>query len=408
MTQRRIVLGVCGGIAAYKAADVLRRLIVAGHDVQVVPTDEALRFVGSATWEGLSGNPVATDVWTAVPDVPHVRLGKDADLVIVAPATADLLSRAAVGRANDLLTATLLTARCPVLFAPAMHTEMWEHSATVDNVALLRQRGSIVLDPAVGRLTGKDIGPGRLPEPEHLVELAELLLVQPTALPRDLAGRTVIVTAGGTREFVDPARFLGNRSSGRQGFALALVAAARGADVTLVAANTTLIEPPGVRCIPITSAAEMRDAVISEAPAADAVVMAAAVADFRPANYTDTKIKRTATAPKPLELSQNPDVLAELVGARQIGQVLVGFAAETGDEHADVLEYGRRKLAHKGCDLMVVNQVGNGRGFEVAENSAVILGADGAEWKVPLGPKSALAAVVWDAVVNQWQKLPPQ
>lgn len=402
MTQRRIVLGVCGGIAAYKAADVLRRLVVAGREVRVVPTEEALRFVGSATWEGLSGNPVATDVWTAVPEVPHVRLGKDADLVIVAPATADVLSRAAAGRANDLLTATLLTARCPVLFAPAMHTEMWEHPATVDNVALLRQRGSIVLDPAVGRLTGKDIGPGRLPEPQHLAELAELLLRHPTALPRDLAGRRVIVTAGGTREFVDPARFLGNRSSGRQGFALALVAAARGADVTLVAANTTLVEPPGVRCIAVTSAAEMRDVVVSHAPTADAIVMAAAVADFRPLHYTDTKIKRAAAAPEPLELTQNPDVLAELVAARQPGQVIVGFAAETGDEHADVLEYGHRKLAHKGCDLMVVNQVGDGQGFEVAENAAVILGADGAEWKVPFGPKSALAAVVWDAVVSRW------
>ena len=229
MVSRRILLGVGGGIAAYKAVELLRLLAESGHDVIVVPTESALRFVGAATWAALSHHPVTTDVWSGAEDVPHVRLGREADLVVVAPATADLLARAAHGLADDLLTNTLLTARCPVLLAPAMHTEMWEHPATVDNVARLRQRGLIVLDPATGRLTGADSGPGRLPEPAEIAALADLLLIRPDALPTDLVGRHVVVSAGGTREAVDPVRFLGNASSGRQGHALAIVAAARGA-----------------------------------------------------------------------------------------------------------------------------------------------------------------------------------
>src|SRR5690348_175148 len=239
----RIVLGVAGGIAAYKAADLLRRLTESGHDVTVVPTAAALEFVGAATWSALSHHPVASDVWTGAQDVPHVRLGREADLVVVAPATADLLARAAHGLADDLLTNTLLTARCPVLFAPAMHTEMWEHPATVTNVTTLRERGAIVLEPGYGRLTGADTGRGRLPEPAEIAGLAELLLHRPAALPRDLAGRRVLITAGGTREPLDPVRFLGNRSSGWQGFALASVAAARGARVSLIAANVQLAAP---------------------------------------------------------------------------------------------------------------------------------------------------------------------
>ena len=398
MTSRRILLGVGGGIAAYKAVELLRLLAESGHDVIVVPTESALRFVGTATWAALSHHPVTTDVWSGAEDVPHVRLGREADLVVVAPATADLLARTAHGLADDLLTNSLLTARCPVLLAPAMHTEMWEHPATVDNVARLRERGLIVLDPAVGRLTSADSGPGRLPEPAEIAALAELLLIRPDALPTDLVGRQVVVSAGGTREAIDPVRFLGNASSGRQGHALAMVAAARGAVVTLVTANTALADPSGSTVVRVTSAHELRDAVLKAAPDADVVIMAAAVADFRPVTSAEHKIKRTDDDPDPIPLVRNPDILAELVAARRPGQLLVGFAAETGDDTGDVLAHGRRKLARKGCDLLVVNDVGSGRAFGRPDNAAVILDSDGGELPVARGPKAVLAAAVWDAI----------
>ncbi len=397
-----MILGVSGGIAAYKAVDLLRKLSGSGYDVTVVPTESALRFVGEPTWAALSHNPVATDVWTGAEQVRHVRLGQQAQLVVVAPATADLLAKAAHGMADDLLTNTLLTARCPVLFAPAMHTEMWLHPATVANVATLRSRGAIVLEPAYGRLTGADTGPGRLPEPAEIARLAELLLSRPDALPPDLTGRRVLITAGGTREPLDPVRFLGNRSSGRQGFDLATVAAARGAQVTLVAANVDLPSPAGSELIRVGSAEELRAATHAAAKDADVVVMAAAVADFRPAAPAETKIKKTDAAPAPVELISNPDVLAELVQARSAGRltapVIVGFAAETGDQHADVLTHGRAKLVRKGCDLLVVNAVSEGRVFGRPDNAAVILSATGAEIDIPLGPKTVLAAAVWDAI----------
>jgi phosphopantothenoylcysteine decarboxylase/phosphopantothenate--cysteine ligase len=295
----RVVLGVGGGIAAYKAALLLRLLTESGHDVRVVPTASALQFVGAPTWAALSGHPVRTSVWDDVDQVPHVAIGREADLVVVAPATADLLARAAHGLADDLLTNTLLTARCPVLMAPAMHTEMWLHAATQANVATLRERGVHVLDPASGRLTGADTGPGRLPEPEEIFAAARALLAEgagpdpawSTPADTDLAGRRVVVSAGGTREHLDPVRFLGNRSSGRQGYALAATAASRGATVTLVAANAALPEPDGVTVVPVTSARELREAVLAAAEDADAVVMAAAVADFRPRDTSQTKIK---------------------------------------------------------------------------------------------------------------------
>jgi phosphopantothenoylcysteine decarboxylase/phosphopantothenate--cysteine ligase len=401
----RIVLGVGGGIAAYKAADLLRKLTEAGSDVTVVPTSAALQFVGAATWAALSHHPVASDVWSDADQVPHVQLGRDADLVLVAPATADLLARAAHGLADDLLTNTLLTARCPVVFAAAMHTEMWEHPATAENVATLRRRGAIVLDPGVGRLTGSDTGRGRLAEPAEIAQLCELLLRRPDALPGDLAGRHVLISAGGTREPLDPVRFLGNASSGRQGYALATVAAARGARVTLVAANVELPDPAGVDVVRVGSASELRDAVGKAAADADAVVMAAAVADFRPVTATGHKIKKSDTAPEPIVLTENPDVLAELVAARgsgqlPAGQVIVGFAAETGDASGDVLHHGRAKLARKGCDLLVVNAVGDGRAFGQADNAAVILGTAGFERPVELGPKALLAAAVWDEIAR--------
>jgi phosphopantothenoylcysteine decarboxylase / phosphopantothenate---cysteine ligase len=397
--RRRVVLGVAGGIAAYKACELLRRLTESGHQVRVIPTESALNFVGAATFEALSGQPVHTGVFTDVPQVAHVRLGQQAELVVVAPATADLLARAAHGRADDLLTATLLTARCPVLLVPAMHTEMWLHPATRDNVALLRSRGIVVLEPAAGRLTGVDTGPGRLPEPVEIAELARLLLERPDALPRDLAGRRVVVSAGGTREPLDPVRFLGNRSSGRQGYALARVAAQRGAQVTLVSAHTAdLVPPASVRLVTVGTAAQLRDVMVAESKQADAVVMAAAVADFRPASLVDHKIKKTESGPPTITLATNPDILIELVGLAPAGQLVVGFAAETGDESGDVLHHGRAKLVRKGCDLLVVNAVGDGVAFEQPDNAGWLLAADGGETELSSGSKALLASRVWDAV----------
>jgi phosphopantothenoylcysteine decarboxylase / phosphopantothenate---cysteine ligase len=395
----RIVLGVSAGIAAYKSCELLRLLTESGHRVRVVPTPESLRFVGAATWAALSGEPVSTSAWDDVHEVPHVRLGQDADLVLVAPASADLMARAAAGTSADLLTAILLTAHCPVVFAPAMHTEMWEHPATRANVATLRSRGALVLDPASGRLTGPDTGPGRLPEPAELFRIAQRVLARGAAgLARDLAGRRVVVSAGGTREELDPVRFLGNWSSGRQGYALADTAVARGAGVTLVAANTALADPAGARVVQVTSACQMHDAVMAAAAGADAVIMAAAVADYRPETRSDSKIKKAGQAPEPVALTENPDILRELSGHRpRPGQVIVGFAAETGD----LLANGQAKLAAKGCDLLVVNQVGNGLAFGASDNEAVILAQDGTQTRVPRGPKEALADIIWDLVASR-------
>ena len=392
----QVVLGVAGGIAAYKAVELLRQLTEAGHEVTVVPTAAALRFVGVPTWAALSGRPVSSTVWDEVHQVPHVRVGQSADLVVVAPATADLLARAAHGLADDLLTTTLLTARCPVVMAPAMHTEMWEHPATRANVVTLRSRGVLVLDPDVGRLTGADSGRGRLPDPVELARLCTRVLAG--RVGTDLAGRTVVVTAGGTREHLDPVRYLGNRSSGKQGQALARAASARGARVVLVTAGG-LPDLPGVQVVRVVSAQELYDATLAAAAGADAVVMAAAVSDYRPIERLTTKRKKTEALT--VELVANPDVLRALVAARAPGQVLVGFAAETGDTDGTVLDHGRAKLRAKGCDLLVVNEVGeagHATGFEGDTNAAVVLGADGTAHDVPLGSKDALADVVWDLV----------
>ncbi|MFE1956445.1 bifunctional phosphopantothenoylcysteine decarboxylase/phosphopantothenate--cysteine ligase CoaBC [Streptomyces sp. NPDC059479] len=396
MEKPKVVLGVAGGIAAYKACELLRRLTESGHDVRVVPTASALHFVGAATWSALSGHPVSTEVWADAHEVPHVRIGQSADLVVVAPATADLLAKAAHGLADDLLTNTLLTARCPVVFAPAMHTEMWEHPATRENVATLRRRGAVVIEPAVGRLTGVDTGKGRLPDPGEIFELCRRVLARGVPEP-DLAGRRVVVSAGGTREPLDPVRYLGNRSSGKQGFALARTAAARGARVTLIEANTGMADPAGVDVVHVGTAVQLREAVLKAAAEADAVVMAAAVADFRPAVYAEGKIKKKdGEEPAPVALVRNPDILAEISAERaHEEQVIVGFAAETDD----VLANGRRKLLRKGCDLLVVNEVGERKTFGTEENEAVVLAADGGETPVPYGPKEALAEVVWDLVV---------
>jgi phosphopantothenoylcysteine decarboxylase / phosphopantothenate---cysteine ligase len=396
----RVLLGVSGGIACYKAVEVARLLVKAGARVQVVMTEAATRFVGTVTFASLTRRPVYTDIFEDEETVLHVRLARDADVVLVAPATANVLAKMATGIADDLLTNVLLNASSPIVVAPAMHTEMWEHPATRANVALLRARGAVVLDPASGRLTGKDTGPGRLPDPVEIAELARLLLERPTALPRDLAGRRVVVSAGGTREALDPVRFLGNRSSGRQGYALARVAAQRGAAVTLVAAHTAdLGDPAAVEVLRVGSALQLRDAMHVAAKGADAVVMTAAVADFRPTSLVDHKIKKSGSDdPPPLALTQNPDVLVELVGAREPGQVVVGFAAETGDDSGDALHHGRAKLARKGCDLLVVNAVGEGTAFEVPDNAGWLLGADGSETELPTGSKALLASRVWDSV----------
>ncbi|HYN28557.1 MAG TPA: bifunctional phosphopantothenoylcysteine decarboxylase/phosphopantothenate synthase [Dermatophilaceae bacterium] len=439
----RVVLGVAGGIAAYKACSLLRLLTEAGHDVTVVPTRAALQFVGTATWSALSGHPVATDVWEDVHEVPHVRLGQEADLVVVAPATADLLARAACGLADDLLTNVLLTARCPVVLAPAMHTEMWSHPATQGNVATLSERGVHVVPPATGRLTGPDIGPGRLPEPEELYAVCERELAgsaaragagvagpertatgtAPTGSAATgsaatgsadgrgaLAGRRVVVSAGGTREPLDPVRYLGNRSSGKQGYALAAAAAARGAEVVLV--STAELPPPGgVAVVPVETALQMRDAVHAAAADADVVVMAAAVADFRPAQHSATKIKKTHvtgpdrpdTSVPTVPLVRNPDILAELVAARggRPSPLVVGFAAETGDGEGSVLEHGRAKLARKGCDVLVVNEVGPDKTFGRDDNTVHVLRGGSTE-VVDVGPtsKAAVAGAVWDVVAS--------
>ncbi|MFG2072688.1 bifunctional phosphopantothenoylcysteine decarboxylase/phosphopantothenate--cysteine ligase CoaBC [Nonomuraea maritima] len=397
----KVVLGVSGGIAAYKACELLRLFTESGHEVRVVPTREALKFVGAPTWAALSGNPVSAEVWDDVHEVPHVRIGKGADLVVVAPATADVLARAAHGLAGDLLTNTLLTATCPVVFAPAMHTEMWQHPATQANVTTLRERGAVVIDPAVGRLTGADTGPGRLPDPAEIFQVCLRVL---RGSPRDLAGRKVVVSAGGTREAIDPVRYIGNRSSGLQGYALARTAVARGAEVTLVAANVALPDPAGAKVVRVESTAELREAVLEASADADVVVMAAAVADFRPAARHDSKIKKTDGEPEPIRLTKNPDILAELgerrrrASAAERGhEVIVGFAAETDD----VLANGQAKLARKGCDLLVVNQVGEGLAFGTPDNAATVLVAGGDAVEVPFGPKEDLADTVWDLVATR-------
>jgi phosphopantothenoylcysteine decarboxylase/phosphopantothenate--cysteine ligase len=392
---KRVVIGVGGGIAAYKSCHLVRLFTEAGHDVTVIPTEAALRFVGSATWEALSGKPVHT-LWDQVSAVPHVSIGQEADLVVVAPATADLIARAAHGLADDLLTTTLLMATAPILMAPAMHTEMWLHAATQANVATLRSRGIHVLDPAVGRLTGVDSGPGRLPEPELI--FAAALRAAETTITRDLAGRRIVVSAGGTREPIDPVRFLGNRSSGRQGYAIAAAAARRGGDVTLVSANVALEAPIGVTVRSVETAAELHEAMHAEALSADVIVMAAAVADYRPSDVAIDKIKKSDVDPV-LTLIKNEDTLSSLVKHRADGQVIVGFAAETGSTQESSLDMARAKLQRKGCDLLVFNDVSGGAVFNADTTNAVLLDAAGTEEDLGAVSKDTLADALLDRVV---------
>ena len=434
----RIVLGVGGGIAAYKVASLLRLFTEAGHDVTVIPTEAATRFVGVATWEALSGHPVSNSVFDAVHTVNHVRLGHEAELIVVAPATADLLARAATGQADDLLTNTLLMAGdCPVLMAPAMHIEMCQHPATAANVETLRSRGVTVLEPASGRLTGADSGPGRLPEPEAIFTAAMALAGAGTASASEampavdadattdlaaapaaaqsavtpLVGLTVTISAGGTREPLDPVRFLGNRSSGKQGVALAAAARAAGARVRLLAAHMEVPAPAGVELVPVETALELREAALHAAADSDVVIMAAAVADFRPADVAGTKIKKRDDVADPvINLVRNPDILRELVEVRDAAsrhQLIVGFAAETGDSDGDVLDYAAAKLRRKACDLLVVNHVGQDKVFGEDTNSVVILSRTGSEPQEASGSKSDVAAAVIDRISAELSRVVP-
>jgi len=397
-----VVVGVSGGIAAYKTVLLVRALVTNGHEVHVVPTDDALRFVGTATWEAVSRHPVTTSVHDDVAEVRHVSLGTRADLVVVAPATANTLARMAAGIADNLLGVTLLATTAPVLVAPAMHTAMWEHAATQQNLATLRARGVHIVGPADGPLTGGDSGPGRMSEPDEILAAALALLPAPTG---DLAGRTVAVSTGGTREPIDPVRFLGNRSSGRQGADVALAAAARGARVRLVAAHVDegvlaeVSRHPAIEIARAGTAEELGTAMGAAAADADVVVMVAAVADYRVAEVSHEKLRKedgdgTAT----LSLVQNPDILAGLVTRRRSGQRIVGFAAETASSETELVERGLRKRERKGVDLLAVNRVDWDRGFETTDNALLIVSADGVVAEAA-GTKRAVADALWDAVV---------
>ncbi len=376
-----IVLGVTGGIAAYKATAIIRQLTEAGHSVQVVPTENALRFIGATTLEALSHHAVDSDLYSDVADVKHVQLGQNADLIIVAPATASFLARFASGIADDLLGNTLLATKAPVLVAPAMHTEMWQHASTVANVATLRSRGITVLDPAIGRLTGEDSGPGRLPEAEEIISAA-LELVR----PQDLAGRTLLITAGGTQEAIDPVRFIGNKSSGKQGVAIARSAKARGARVVLIGANFGEnmgdLSTEFDEFVSVVSAAQMQSAVEAHLESADVLVMAAAVSDFRVAEVSETKIKRSEVGNDiTLKLIANPDILKSAtvrVANENLKTITVGFAAETAGNQTALLRLAEIKLASKGCDILVANDVSEGKVFGADTNSVIVVSKAGA------------------------------
>ena len=397
MGGRRVVLGVCGGIAAYKAVELCRRLVDAGAAVSPVLTDDATRFVGEVTFSALATERARTSLWDAEDPVPHVSLGRSADLVLVAPATARLLGAYAAGIADDLLTATLLATRAPVVVCPAMHTEMWEHPAVRDNIALLRRRGVEVVEPAVGRLAGGDVGAGRLAEAPDILAAVERVL----ARGQDLAGVRVVVTAGGTREPLDPVRFLGNRSSGKQGHALAEAAAARGADVVLVTASGLPVGS-GIEVVEVETAAEMEEAVRSRGHDADVVIMAAAVADFRPKAASDAKLKKAEGVPE-VVLEPTADILAGLAGRKRPGQVLVGFAAETHD----LVGQARAKLRDKRLDLVVANDVSSAHaGFGHDTNEVVLVAADGTEVTLPLADKREVADAVVDTIVELRRRQP--
>ena len=388
-----VVVGVTGGIAAYKAVSVVRALVLAGHDVHVVATENALRFVGRPTLEAISRNTVHSDLYEGVAEVRHVAIGQAADLIVVAPATANTVAKLAAGLADDLLGNTILASTAPLVIAPAMHTEMWQNDATVANIATLRQRGITVVGPAVGQLTGADSGPGRMSEPEEIVEVA----LRTAAGRQDLAGRRILVTAGGTREPLDPVRFIGNRSSGKQGVALAVAAADRGAEVTLIAANLEVDVPATVQVVRVRSTLDLEKAATSAAETADIVIMAAAVADYRPETVADAKIKKDVQGDVlDLRLVKNPDILAGLAANRRAGQVIVGFAAETEPDDAKLQQLGAAKVARKGADLLVVNRVGWNEGFATEGNTVIVLNRTGDIVGEASGSKRSVADRILD------------
>lgn len=403
MTAARIAVGITGGIAAYKACALIRLLKKAGADVVALPTPAALEMVGSTTLEALTGHPVHTRVSAAAHQVTHIRHAQESDLIVVAPATANTIAKVRWGMADNLLTNTILAARCPVMMAPAMHTEMWLNPATQDNVAVLRERGIDVLDVGIGRLTGADSGPGRMLEPEQIAEEALARLSDASSL----AGAKIAISAGGTREPLDPVRFLGNRSSGHFGAELARAALARGAEVALVAANVgrdVLERARGARIEKVETARELLGAMEAEAATADVVIMCAAVADYRPEERLDTKRKKTGEGLS-ISLVENPDILASLAAdRRREGQIVVGFAAETGDAQASALEYGIAKARRKGADLLIVNEVGEKLGFGDVDTAISIVSGDGKVLHTAKGSKSRMAQVILDAVRETMSK----
>lgn len=393
-TQLRIVVGITGGIAAYKAVSVVREFVKDGHHVDVIATEAALEFVGRPTLEAISRNPVHVGLYDDVAQVRHVALGQHADVIVVAPATAHTLAQIAAGLAPDLLGNTILARRGPLVVAPAMHTEMWENPATQANLEILISRGITVVGPGVGQLTGSDSGVGRMSEPEEIVQ-AVYETVTPTI--QDLAGKNVLITGGGTREPLDPVRFIGNRSSGKQAVALAERALRRGAQVTLIGAHLEVSVPPGVTFIEVSTASQMHDAVMRLRSEMNVIIMAAAVSDFRAEHVSENKIKKEAASEHLLlKLVKNPDILADLVATKSNNQVIVGFAAETGEPGKTVLELGREKLARKRCDFMVLNEVGWDQGFGTERNTVTILGAQGDILREDSGSKLALADMVLD------------
>jgi len=392
VTALNVVVGISGGIAAYKAVNVVRGFVLSGHNVQVVATEAALRFVGRPTLEAISRNIVHTDLYEGVAEVRHVAIGQAADLIVVAPATAHTIAKIATGLADDLLGNTILASTAPVVIAPAMHTEMWQNPATVANIATLRSRGITVVGPGVGQLTGTDSGPGRMVEPDDIVAAALAVLK-----PQDLAGKRIVVSAGGTREPLDPVRFIGNRSSGKQGIALAVAAASRGAEVTLIGANLEVHAPAHVAVQAVSTTLELHDAVTAAASSADVVIMAAAVADYRPESVADAKIKKDATGDTmQLTLVKNPDILQEISASKRPGQVVIGFAAETEADDATMLEIGRAKIARKGSDFLVINRVGWTEGFATESNTIVVVNAAG----VIVGEASGSKASVADRILD--------
>jgi phosphopantothenoylcysteine decarboxylase/phosphopantothenate--cysteine ligase len=388
----RVVVGVTGGIAAYKAVGVIRLLVLAGHDVQVVATDAALRFVGKPTLEAISRNPVHTDLYDGVAEVRHVAIGQAADLIVVAPATANTIAKLAAGLADDLLGNTILASRAPLVLAPAMHTEMWQNPATAANVALLWERGVTIVGPASGQLTGTDAGLGRMVEPEEIVAAALAAVA-----PKDLFGKRIVITAGGTREPLDPVRFIGNRSSGKQGIAIAMNAAARGAEVTLIGANLEIAAPTSVKVQHVSTTSELESVTKAAAADADVIIMAAAVADYRPESVAESKIKKESQGDRlTLELVRNPDILRELSESRRPGQVIIGFAAETENDRERLVETGRAKIIRKGADLLVLNTVGWTEGFAAETNSIIVVNGAGDIVSEATGSKSSVAARILD------------